>query len=223
MSGSKQNSEMGRGAAGNAEEREDESSGFKVVDRRKVGRSTSAAESSAAGTPPSAESGGSSDGSENSGVGSSSDVSKERAESPDSSQERGGDKRSAEATASADESVPEPAKTADSSSKSTDSSSPQGAGSSTPPRSIPRPPVDFSTLLLSFASTAMIQLGAAPHPETGEQVASPELAKETIDLLGLLREKTQGNLSDDETRLFEALLHDLRMKYLEITSGSSQK
>lgn len=82
-----------------------------------------------------------------------------------------------------------------------------------------RPPVDFSTLLLSFASTALIQLGAASHPDTGETLASPEMARETIDILVMLREKTKGNLSDDESRLFDAILHDLRMKFVSLGSG----
>lgn len=79
------------------------------------------------------------------------------------------------------------------------------------------PPVDFSTFVLSLASTAMVQLGVAPHPETGETVREPLLARETIDILGMLREKTKGNLTDEETRFFDALLYDLRMKYVEVT------
>lgn len=81
------------------------------------------------------------------------------------------------------------------------------------------PPVDFSTFILSFASTALIQLGAAPHPETGQTQAAPELARETIDLLGMLRDKTRGNLTDEEAKLFDALLYDLRMRYVEVTGG----
>lgn len=83
------------------------------------------------------------------------------------------------------------------------------------------PPVDFSTFILSFASTALIQLGAAPHPDSGRIEAAPELARETIDLLGMLREKTRGNLTDEETKLFDALLYDLRMKYVEATGRTS--
>lgn len=83
------------------------------------------------------------------------------------------------------------------------------------------PPVDFSTFILSFASTALIQLGAAPHPDSGRTEAAPELARETIDLLGMLREKTRGNLTDEETKLFDALLYDLRMKYVQVTGGTA--
>jgi hypothetical protein len=79
----------------------------------------------------------------------------------------------------------------------------------------PRPPVDFSTFVLSLASTALIQMGVAPHPETGKQEKEPELARETIDLLGLLREKTKGNLTDEETKFFDAVLYDLRVQFVE--------
>lgn len=80
------------------------------------------------------------------------------------------------------------------------------------------PPIDFTTFVLSFASTALIQMGAAPDPDTGQTSSHPELARETIDLLGMLREKTRGNLTDEETRFFDALLYDLRVKYVELTT-----
>ncbi len=81
----------------------------------------------------------------------------------------------------------------------------------------PRPPVDFATFVLSFASTALIQMGAAPNPETGKHESDPVLARETIDLLGMLREKTRGNLTDEEQKFFDALLYDLRVRFVEIT------
>lgn len=84
--------------------------------------------------------------------------------------------------------------------------------------SVPHPPIDFTTFILSLASTAMIQMGAAPHPETGQASPEPELARETIDLLGMLREKTRGNLTDEESKFFDALLYDLRVHFVEMTS-----
>jgi len=83
------------------------------------------------------------------------------------------------------------------------------------PRSAPRPPVDFTTFVLSLASTAMIQLGIAPNPETGKQESDPELARETIDLLGMLRDKTRGNLTPEESKFFDAVLYDLRVQFVE--------
>lgn len=77
------------------------------------------------------------------------------------------------------------------------------------------PTIDFSTFVLSLASTALIHLGVAPDPDSGETLKpEPELARETIDLLGMLREKTRGNLTEEEDHFFERLLHDLRMQFI---------
>lgn len=76
-------------------------------------------------------------------------------------------------------------------------------------------PIDFSTLCLSLSTSALIHLGAMAHPETGRVEAHLPLARQTIDTLGMLQEKTQGNLSKDEARLLEHLLYDLRLKYVE--------
>ena len=56
------------------------------------------------------------------------------------------------------------------------------------------PPLDFTTFVLGLASTAMIQMGAAPEPESGQLQKNLVLARQTVDLLGMLREKTRGNL-----------------------------
>jgi hypothetical protein len=84
---------------------------------------------------------------------------------------------------------------------------------------IPRPPIDFTTFILSLASTALVQLGVAPNPETGESKAEPELAREMVDLLGMLREKTRGNLTDEESKFFDAVLYDLRVRFVELSSS----
>lgn len=84
------------------------------------------------------------------------------------------------------------------------------------------PPIDFSTFVLSLASTALIHLGVAPDPESGKPLTpAPDLARETIDLLELLREKTRGNLTDEEERFFERLLYDLRMQFVAATRKPS--
>ncbi len=77
------------------------------------------------------------------------------------------------------------------------------------------PPIDFTAFVLGLASTAMIQMGAAPEPETNEVRKNLVLARQTVDLLGMLREKTRGNLTDDEQRFFDALLYDLRVRFVE--------
>jgi len=79
-------------------------------------------------------------------------------------------------------------------------------------------PVDFTAFVLGLASTALIHMGVTPHPETGRIQRDEQLARQSLDLLALLREKTRGNLSADEERLFAALLTDLRLKFLGASS-----
>ncbi len=74
--------------------------------------------------------------------------------------------------------------------------------------------VDFTTFLLGLASSALIHMGASPHPETGLVQRDDALARQSLDLLALLKEKTQGNLTPEEERLFSTLLTDLRLKFL---------
>jgi hypothetical protein len=77
------------------------------------------------------------------------------------------------------------------------------------------PPLEFATLLLSLASSVVYHLGEVPHPETGRAEKNLPLARQTIDLLGILQQKTRGNLSEDEAGLLESLLYDLRIKYVQ--------
>lgn len=67
----------------------------------------------------------------------------------------------------------------------------------------------------------MHHLGEAPDPVTREPIVDLPLARHTIDVLGVLRDKTKGNLDDDEQRLLETLLFDLRTKYVEIVKTQS--
>lgn len=67
----------------------------------------------------------------------------------------------------------------------------------------------------------MHHLGEAPDPVTRQPVVDLPLARHTIDVLGVLREKTKGNLDNDEERLIETLLFDLRSKYVERVKAQS--
>jgi hypothetical protein len=78
-----------------------------------------------------------------------------------------------------------------------------------------RGPVTFHSFVLGLAASALIHLGARPNPETGAVKKDLALARETVDLLALLTEKTRGNLTPDEERLVESLLADLRLKFVE--------
>ena len=75
--------------------------------------------------------------------------------------------------------------------------------------------IDFTTVLLGFASSALIHMGVQPHPESGSLTRDAALAREVLDLLALLREKTRGNLTPEEERFFDSLLTDLRLKFVE--------
>jgi hypothetical protein len=75
-------------------------------------------------------------------------------------------------------------------------------------------PIDFTTFVLGLASTALIHLGDAPHPESGKPEVDLVLARQSLDLLALLREKTRGNLTAEEERMFDGLLADLRLRYV---------
>jgi hypothetical protein len=86
------------------------------------------------------------------------------------------------------------------------------------PKDVPQPEITFSSFLISLGSSAFIHLGDIPDPATGEIKKDVPLAKQTIDLLGLLREKTRNNLLEEEEKLFEHLLYDLRMRYIKETS-----
>lgn len=79
------------------------------------------------------------------------------------------------------------------------------------------PPVDFATFCLSLGTSALYHLGVVGDPETGEPVAQPNraAARHTIDTLQMLRDKTEGNLDEEETKLLDGLLYELRMRYVE--------
>lgn len=87
----------------------------------------------------------------------------------------------------------------------------------------PLPSIDFATFVLSLSHSALMHLGEAPNPETNKVEPNIPLAKQDIDLLGLMEEKTKGNLSGDEERLLAQVLFDLRMRYVERSKGAPTK
>ena len=79
------------------------------------------------------------------------------------------------------------------------------------------PQSDFGMFLSSLSMQAMIALGEMAHPATGLAQVDLEQARYLVDVLGLLQEKTKGNLSPEEEVLLDGLLYELRMKYVEKT------
>lgn len=84
------------------------------------------------------------------------------------------------------------------------------------------PDIDFATFVLSLGSNALSLLGEmpeAPDAEGASQVDLP-LARQTIDILAMLQEKTRGNLTEAEAKLLESLLYDLRVKYVDAQNST---
>jgi hypothetical protein len=85
------------------------------------------------------------------------------------------------------------------------------------------PPINFPSFLLSLHASALLHLGLIRDPSIGEEVVSMELAQQNISLLEILKDKTRGNLSEDETKLLDNILYELRMAYLEKTGAVGKK
>ena len=77
------------------------------------------------------------------------------------------------------------------------------------------PEVDFNSFIFSLSTSALIQLGEIEDPFTQKSTKNLPLAKQTIDLIGMLKEKTKGNLTPQEERVIENILYDLRMRYVK--------
>jgi hypothetical protein len=80
-------------------------------------------------------------------------------------------------------------------------------------------PTSFLSLIMSLASNAAASLGMMPHPVTGETGVELQTAKHWIDVLGMLEKKTKGNLDEQEDKMLESLLADLRMQYVSFSSS----
>jgi hypothetical protein len=81
----------------------------------------------------------------------------------------------------------------------------------------PLPEINFSTFIFSLNTSALLHLGEVPDPATGKQREELVLAKQTIDVIAMLEEKTRGNLTSDEENLLKHILYDLRLRYVQKT------
>jgi hypothetical protein len=84
-------------------------------------------------------------------------------------------------------------------------------------------PASFVNFLMSIASNAAAALGMMEHPVTGQRGVDLPLGKHWIDVLGMLEEKTRGNLSPHEQQIFEGLLSDLRLQFVSLSRTSAPK
>ena len=76
------------------------------------------------------------------------------------------------------------------------------------------PEVTFSTFVLSLASSALVHLGEVPNPETGSVACNEVLARNAIDVLTMLDDKTRNGLTPEESKLIRDVLYELRMKFV---------
>jgi hypothetical protein len=84
-------------------------------------------------------------------------------------------------------------------------------------------PASFASFMMSIASNAASSLGMMEHPVTGKREVDLELGKHWIDVLGMLQQKTRGNLLPQEQQILEGLLADLRMQYVSLTNTTPPK
>jgi hypothetical protein len=82
------------------------------------------------------------------------------------------------------------------------------------------PAIDFSMFVLSLSHSALVHLGDAPSPDEHPAERDLPLARQTIDLLAILQEKTRNNLTGEEERLLQRVLDDLRFRFVEVAKGS---
>ena len=80
---------------------------------------------------------------------------------------------------------------------------------------IPLPEINFANFVFSLSTSALIQLGEIEDPIAQQSAKNLPLAKQTIDLIGMLREKTKGNLTPEEDKMMDYILYDLRMRYVK--------
>ena len=88
-------------------------------------------------------------------------------------------------------------------------------GTGRPPAGTDQPQRDLTGLFLMFASSALVAMGEAPHPEDGSVEKDLDAAAEAIDMLMLLREKTEGRLTAEEEQLLGHILYDLQLRFVQ--------
>ncbi len=92
-----------------------------------------------------------------------------------------------------------------------------GAGATSTPI-----PMSFATFVVSLGESAWIHLGLVPNPVTGERENDLAMARQTIDILGILEEKTKGNLDEEEEKLLRNLLYTLRLHFVQVEAESNK-
>ena len=84
-------------------------------------------------------------------------------------------------------------------------------------------PASFVNFLSTIATNAAAALGAVPHPSTGKRMLDLDSGKYWLDVLGMIKEKTKGNLHPEEAKILDVLLSDLRMQYVQMVRATEEK
>ena len=98
-----------------------------------------------------------------------------------------------------------------------DPSSPEAAAAEEPETQAPLPEINFSTFVISLNASALVQLGVIEDPGSGQKIKNLPVAKQTIDILNMMEEKTRGNLTNEEENIIKNVLYDLRILYVKET------
>ncbi len=85
------------------------------------------------------------------------------------------------------------------------------------------PPASFPALVTSLAAQAVASMGQVPDPAEGHPVVRPDVAKHCIDMLGMLEEKTKGNLTTEESGMLSEILHQLRMLFVSVSNAPPEE
>lgn len=78
--------------------------------------------------------------------------------------------------------------------------------------------IDFPSYVLSYYTQSLVLLGEVPNPYTNKVEEDLEAARHTVDILGMLKDKTKGNLTAEEERLLDSVLYEVRLKYMAKTN-----
>jgi hypothetical protein len=128
-----------------------------------------------------------------------------------------GEPRSDEPAAAAEPAVPDAARPAPSTATQPAADEPHGGSAAH------EEAVNFSTFVLGLSTQALLHLGEIPNPMTRALERDLTAAKQVIDILGILREKTRNNLDQGEQSLLESALYDLRMRYVELVRRGTKE
>ncbi|MEE8541043.1 MAG: DUF1844 domain-containing protein [Desulfobacterales bacterium] len=113
------------------------------------------------------------------------------------------------------EATPESTQKDDESAQTAPETEKETAETKTEERAETLPEINFATFVFSLNSSVLLHLGVIEDPTSGTKTKNLLLAKQTIDILVMLEEKTRGNLSSDEEAMLKNILYDLRILYVK--------